>query len=94
MAKRNKNGSQEANPRRADESNEVAAQDEKHHQLTGHDHSPQQPEHCQATAASFGHDETACLAHELWKARGCPSGSPDEDWFCAVKQLLSSDDGH
>ena len=94
MAKCNKNGSQEANPLRASESREVAAQHGKHHHPRGHDHSPQQPEHCQATAASFGHDETASLAHELWKARGCPSGSPDEDWFCAVRELLSRADGH
>jgi hypothetical protein len=37
----------------------------------------------------FGHAETAALAHELWQARGCPEGSPEEDWFQAVKQLVS-----
>ena len=27
------------------------------------------------------------LAHEFWRARGCPGGSPDEDWFLAEEQL-------
>jgi hypothetical protein len=25
--------------------------------------------------------EIAALAHELWKARGCPEGSPETDCF-------------
>ena len=37
--------------------------------------------------ASFGHGETAALALELWRARGCPEGSPDEDWHRAVVEL-------
>jgi len=37
--------------------------------------------------ASFGHDETAALALELWRARGCPEGSPDEAWHRAVVEL-------
>jgi len=32
-------------------------------------------------------DEIAALAHELWQARGCPEGSPEEDWFQAERQL-------
>ena len=30
---------------------------------------------------------TALLAYEFWRARGCPEGSPDEDWFLAEEQL-------
>jgi len=44
--------------------------------------------------APFGHEETAALAFELWRARGCPDGSPDEDWFHAVKELRSRASGH
>jgi Protein of unknown function (DUF2934) len=29
--------------------------------------------------AAFGHAKIAALAHELWQARGCPHGSPQED---------------
>jgi hypothetical protein len=29
------------------------------------------------------------LAHKLWQARGCPEGSPQEDWFHAAEQLRS-----
>jgi Protein of unknown function (DUF2934) len=30
---------------------------------------------------------TALLAYEFWRARGCPEGSPEEDWFLAEEQL-------
>jgi hypothetical protein len=39
--------------------------------------------------AAPGHAETAALAHELWQARGCPEGSPEEDWFHAAERLRS-----
>ena len=32
-------------------------------------------------------DEIAALAFWLWKQRGCPIGSPDEDWFLAEEEL-------
>ena len=32
-------------------------------------------------------DEVAALAHALWQARGCPDGSPEEDWFQAKQAL-------
>ena len=69
--------------------------------LTAHDRSRQALEHSehahqrtQATAhehgiQSFGHAEIAALAHELWKARGCPEGSSEEDWFRAARELRS-----
>lgn len=38
---------------------------------------------------TFGHADIEALAHQLWQARGCPQGSPDVDWFEAVKQLRS-----
>lgn len=37
--------------------------------------------------AAFGQDEIASLAHEKWKARGCPEGSSEKDWFEAAEQL-------
>jgi hypothetical protein len=33
------------------------------------------------------YEEIAALAHALWEERGCPEGSPDEDWFRAEEQL-------
>jgi hypothetical protein len=36
---------------------------------------------------SFDERRTALLAYEFWKARGCPEGSPDEDWFLAEEQM-------
>ncbi len=41
-------------------------------------------------AGEFGHAELATLANDLWKARGCPEGSPDADWFAAAKQLRTA----
>lgn len=79
----------------------VAEQQGKQDHLTGQEHTRQALElshdahqHSQkATAghgvAPFGHDEIAALAHELWQARGCPEGSPQEDWFHAAEQLRS-----
>jgi len=73
----------------------------KQEHLTGHEHSRQQSEHSPEAhehngahkaghgAAAFGHDEIAVLAHLLWQGRGCPAGSPDEDWFHAVEELRS-----
>ena len=31
--------------------------------------------------------DIAALAYELWQARGCPDGSPEEDWFKAERKL-------
>jgi hypothetical protein len=79
----------------------AAEQHGKEDHLTGHELSRQLLEHSQtahrytqeATAghgiATFGHDDIAALAHTLWQARGCPEGSPEEDWFNAAEQLRS-----
>ncbi len=32
-------------------------------------------------------DEIALLAYTCWQARGCPDGSPEEDWFRAQEEL-------
>jgi hypothetical protein len=32
-------------------------------------------------------DEIAVLAYELWRARGCPEGSPEADWLRAETLL-------
>lgn len=32
-------------------------------------------------------DEIAKLAYEFWKARGCPIGSPEIDWFRAEQEV-------
>jgi len=34
-------------------------------------------------------EEIAALAHVLWQARGCPDGSPEEDWFQAKRKLAA-----
>ena len=79
----------------------VAVRQGKQDHLTGKEHSRQDLEHSQdahqhAQAATnghgivqFGHDDIAVLAHRLWQARGCPDGSPQEDWFHAAEELRS-----
>jgi hypothetical protein len=39
-----------------------------------------------STATPDG-DKTPVLARALWKARGCPVGLPEEDWFRAERAL-------
>jgi hypothetical protein len=34
--------------------------------------------------------QTALFAYQFWMERGCPVGSPDEDWFRAERALRSS----
>lgn len=36
------------------------------------------------------HEQIAALAYELWQTRGCPMGSPDEDWYRAERKLTTS----
>jgi hypothetical protein len=40
-------------------------------------------------ASEVGEEDIAALAYELWQSRGCPKGSPQEDWFRAVETLNS-----
>jgi hypothetical protein len=35
---------------------------------------------------------TSLLAYEFWRARGCPEGSPEQDWFLAEEQLRHQQD--
>jgi hypothetical protein len=35
-------------------------------------------------------EEIANLAYALWQERGCPDGSPDDDWYDAENRLSSS----
>jgi hypothetical protein len=36
------------------------------------------------------HEVTAVLAYRLWEKRGCPLGSPEEDWFEAQNQVATA----
>ena len=54
-----------------------------------HTQQVQQKTQNEHSIAAFGHEDIATLAHELWRARGCPVGSPEEDWFHASEQLRS-----
>jgi hypothetical protein len=35
-------------------------------------------------------DHVAELAYTLWESRGCPIGSPEDDWFKAEQELAST----
>jgi len=35
-------------------------------------------------------EDIAKLAYALWEARGCPAGSPEEDWFRAEAELTAA----
>jgi len=36
---------------------------------------------------TVSHDDIARLAYALWESRGCPAGSPEQDWLSAEEQL-------
>jgi hypothetical protein len=40
------------------------------------------------TVDTLEHDEVAELAYQLWILRGCPDGSPDQDWLRAEEERL------
>jgi hypothetical protein len=40
-----------------------------------------------AANASLEHTRIARLAYAYWQARGCPAGSPEEDWLRAEDEL-------
>ena len=103
MSTRYNSGSHYENHQRAAELHDVGAHAhrvaEQHGQaehLTGSEQSRQAEErshgaHGESAAerSRFSHDDIAALAHKLWQARGCPEGSPQEDWFHAAEQLRS-----
>jgi hypothetical protein len=104
MSTRYNNGSHYENHQRAAElhdvaahAHRVAAQNGKQDYLTGSEHSRQAFEHSQRAhqqtqSMNFGHAEIAAMAHKLWEARGCPAGSPHEDWLHALEVLRSKAD--
>ena len=82
---------------------------EKQDHLTGQQHSRVALEHSQKGylhsepshpgavnehgITTFGHEDIAALAHQLWLARGCPKGSPEQDWFRAAQELRARAEG-
>ncbi len=102
MSARYNNGSHYENHQRAAELHDIAAHAQRaaalHGQadhLSGHEMSRQALEHSlhahrQTQSISFGHEKISALAHKLWQARGCPIGSPHEDWLHALEILRTS----
>lgn len=50
-------------------------------------HSSEEKANENATTDHSFNRRTALLAYEFWRARGCPEGSPEQDWFLAEEQL-------
>jgi len=42
---------------------------------------------CDDPVSAVDHEEIARLAYSHWEARGCPIGSPEEDWYRAENEL-------
>jgi hypothetical protein len=40
--------------------------------------------------AALEHERFATVAYYFWQQRGCPIGSPDEDWAHAVQYIRDS----
>lgn len=82
---------------------------EKQDHQTGHERSRHALEHSQQAyehtgqmqrtvnehgIVMFGRHEIAALAHSLWQSRGCPEGSPEQDWFQASHELRARAEAH
>jgi len=37
------------------------------------------------------HEAIALRAYRLWESRGCPIGSPEEDWFRAEREIIGQE---
>lgn len=52
------------------------------------EHQGSRNEHgAQAIAHEATEQEIAARAYQLWQDRGCPDGSPEEDWLRAIEDL-------
>jgi Protein of unknown function (DUF2934) len=40
--------------------------------------------------AALEHERIAALAYLYWRQRGCPEGSPDDDWLLAERHIRES----
>ena len=67
-----------------EQSRQALEHSEQAHQHAGQMHREGVNEH---GIAIFGHNDIAELAYTLWQARGCPQGSPEQDWFQAAHEL-------
>ena len=57
------------------------------------EHPTKQSEHAPEPAETFvPHSDIAALAFQLWNDRGCPDGSPEEDWYQAERHLTTKRD--
>lgn len=45
------------------------------------------PPEVEYTVSVEDHEAMARLAYCFWEARGCPIGSPEEDWYRAENEL-------
>jgi Protein of unknown function (DUF2934) len=84
---------------RAADAHRIVQEHEKDDEIISDEHSGQALDHSQAAdkltkavacgygVMTFGHDEIATLAYGLWQVRGCPYGSPEEDWLHAEREL-------
>ena len=42
-------------------------------------------------ATNLTEEQVAAIARDLWRSRGCPEGSPEQDWFEA-EELIKVED--
>jgi hypothetical protein len=61
----------------------------KRSRIEASDASPAVEPESQADALSPTFGDVDALAYRLWQKRGCPEGSPEDDWFAAEQMLKS-----
>jgi hypothetical protein len=55
--------------------------------LESRDETPAITDVSKTISGEMDENRIAALAYELWQERGCPIGSPNEDWFRAKEKL-------
>jgi len=73
----------ESSRQNLEHSNQAYLQSQKEHQGNAAEHGGS------GLAHEVTPQEVGILAYQLWQTRGCPEGSPDEDWFHAIRLLRS-----
>ena len=87
--------------------NSAAVAHEKQDHATGHERSRRALEHSAEAfqrselalahkahgIETSGHHEIATMAYAIWQSRGCPEGSPEEDWSRAENAWLAATKG-
>jgi hypothetical protein len=71
----------EASRQGLEHANQAYLVSQQQHEKTKTAHGPEE------TPLEATEESIAVIAYKLWQGRGCPCGTPEEDWFRAVEMI-------